>query len=106
LSSVAEYVGDDARHLHVGMTSSDVMDTAFALQLKEASAILIEDVKEMIRVLRKQALKYKDTPMIGRTHGVHAEPITFGIEVRRLARGDAAQSRAGSRPPPTMSRWG
>jgi adenylosuccinate lyase len=98
LSSVAEYVGDDARHLHVGMTSSDVMDTAFALQLKEASAILIEDVKEMIRVLRKQALKYKDTPMIGRTHGVHAEPITFGLkfavwheEMRRnLARLEAA----------------
>jgi adenylosuccinate lyase len=80
LSSVAEYVGDDARHLHVGMTSSDVMDTAFALQLKEASAILIDDVKEMIRVLRKQALKYKETPMIGRTHGVHAEPITFGLK--------------------------
>jgi len=98
LSSVAEYVGDDARHLHVGMTSSDVMDTAFALQLKEASAILIEDVKEMIRVLRKQALKYKETPMIGRTHGVHAEPITFGLkfaiwheEMRRnLARLEAA----------------
>jgi adenylosuccinate lyase len=98
LSSVAEYVGDDARHLHVGMTSSDVMDTAFALQLKEASALLIEDVKEMIRVLRKQALKYKETPMIGRTHGVHAEPITFGLkftiwheEMRRnLARLEAA----------------
>ena len=98
LSSVAEYVGDDARYLHVGMTSSDVMDTAFALQLKEASAILIEDVKEMIRVLRKQALKYKETPMIGRTHGVHAEPITFGLkfaiwheEMRRnLARLEAA----------------
>jgi adenylosuccinate lyase len=98
LSSVAEYVGDDARHLHVGMTSSDVMDTAFALQLKEASAILIDDVKEMIRVLRKQALKYKETPMIGRTHGVHAEPITFGLkfaiwheEMRRnLARLEAA----------------
>jgi adenylosuccinate lyase len=80
LSSVAEYVGDDARHIHVGMTSSDVMDTAFALQLKEASALLIEDVKEMIRTLRSQALKYKNTPMIGRTHGVHAEPITFGLK--------------------------
>ncbi len=98
LSSVAEYVGDDARHLHVGMTSSDVMDTAFALQLKEASELLIEDVKEMIRTLRKQAFKYKDTPMIGRTHGVHAEPITFGLkfaiwheEMRRnLARLEAA----------------
>jgi adenylosuccinate lyase len=80
LSSVAEYVGDDARYIHVGMTSSDVMDTAFALQLKEASALLIADVKEMIQTLRRQALKYKDTPMIGRTHGVHAEPITFGLK--------------------------
>jgi adenylosuccinate lyase len=80
LSSVAEHAGDDARHLHVGMTSSDVMDTAFALQLKEASALLIEDVKEMIKTLRGQALKYKETPMIGRTHGVHAEPITFGLK--------------------------
>jgi adenylosuccinate lyase len=79
LSSVAEYVGDDARYLHVGMTSSDVMDTAFALQLKEASAILVGDVKDLIKVLRRQAFKYKNVPMIGRTHGVHAEPITFGL---------------------------
>jgi adenylosuccinate lyase len=81
LSSVAEYVGDDARYIHVGMTSSDVMDTAFALQLKEASTILIEDVKELIKTLRRQALKYKNVPMIGRTHGVHAEPITFGLKI-------------------------
>jgi adenylosuccinate lyase len=81
LSSVAEYVGDDARYLHVGMTSSDVMDTAFGLQLKEASAILIEDVKDLIKTLRRQAIKYKNVPMIGRTHGVHAEPITFGLKI-------------------------
>jgi adenylosuccinate lyase len=81
LSSVAEYVGDDARYIHVGMTSSDVMDTAFALQLKEASSILIEDVKDLIKALRRQALKYKNVPMIGRTHGVHAEPITFGLKI-------------------------
>jgi adenylosuccinate lyase len=81
LSSVAEYVGDDARYLHVGMTSSDVMDTAFALQLKEASAILVGDVKDLIKVLRRQAFKYKNVPMIGRTHGVHAEPITFGLKI-------------------------
>jgi adenylosuccinate lyase len=81
LSSVAEYVGDDARYLHVGMTSSDVMDTAFALQLKEASAILLDDVKGLIKVLRRQAFKYKNVPMIGRTHGVHAEPITFGLKI-------------------------
>jgi adenylosuccinate lyase len=81
LSSVAEYVGGDARYLHVGMTSSDVMDTAFALQLKEASAILVGDVKDLIKVLRRQAFKYKNVPMIGRTHGVHAEPITFGLKI-------------------------
>ncbi|HEX9445028.1 MAG TPA: adenylosuccinate lyase [Candidatus Binatia bacterium] len=81
LSSVARYVGDDARYIHVGMTSSDVMDTAFALQLKEAAAILIEDVKNLLQALRRQAFKYKNTPMIGRTHGVHAEPTTFGLKL-------------------------
>ena len=81
LSSVAESIGDDARYLHVGMTSSDVMDTALALQFKEASAILVQDVKDLMRVLRRQAHKYKWTVMIGRTHGVHAEPITFGLKL-------------------------
>ena len=81
LSSVAEFVGDDARFLHVGMTSSDVMDTALALQLKAAASLLIEDVREIMRVLRRQAFRYKKIPMIGRTHGVHAEPITFGLKL-------------------------
>jgi adenylosuccinate lyase len=81
LSCVAESIGDDARFLHVGMTSSDVMDTALAIQLKDASAILIEDVKELMEVLRHQAFKYKWTVMIGRTHGMHAEPITFGLKL-------------------------
>lgn len=81
LSSVAESVGDDARFLHVGMTSSDVMDTALALQLKEASALLVGDVRELMGVLRRQAFRYKKVPMIGRTHGVHAEPITFGLKL-------------------------
>ena len=81
LSSVAEFVGDDARFLHVGMTSSDVMDTALALQLKAAASLLIEDVREILRVLRRQAFRYKKIPMIGRTHGVHAEPITFGLKL-------------------------
>jgi adenylosuccinate lyase len=80
LSSVAESIGDDARFLHLGMTSSDVMDTALAIQLKEAAAILIEDVQSLMKVLRRQAYKYKWTVMIGRTHGVHAEPITFGLK--------------------------
>ncbi len=81
LSSVAESIGDDARFLHVGMTSSDVMDTALAIQLKEAGSILIEDVRDLMKVLRRQAQKYKWTVMIGRTHGVHAEPITFGLKL-------------------------
>jgi adenylosuccinate lyase len=81
LSSVAESIGDDARYLHVGMTSSDVMDTALALQFKEASALLVQDIKDLMKVLRRQAAKYKWTVMIGRTHGVHAEPITFGLKL-------------------------
>jgi adenylosuccinate lyase len=80
LSSVAESIGDDARFLHLGMTSSDVMDTALAIQLREAAAILVEDVQSLMKVLRRQAYKYKSTVMIGRTHGVHAEPITFGLK--------------------------
>lgn len=81
LSAVAESVGDDARFLHLGMTSSDVMDTALAIQLKEASGILLRDIRDLMKVLRKQAFKYKSTVMIGRTHGVHAEPITFGLKL-------------------------
>jgi adenylosuccinate lyase len=80
LSSLAESIGDDARFLHLGMTSSDVMDTALAIQLREAAAILVEDVQSLMKVLRRQAYKYKSTVMIGRTHGVHAEPITFGLK--------------------------
>ncbi len=81
LSSVAESIGDDARYLHVGMTSSDVMDTALAIQFKEASAIIEQDIKNLMKVLRRQARKYKWTVQIGRTHGVHAEPITFGLKL-------------------------
>ena len=81
LSSVAEFIGDDARYLHVGMTSSDVMDTALAVQFKEASAIIEQDLRDLLKVLRRQARKYKWTVMIGRTHGVHAEPITFGLKL-------------------------
>src|SRR5574341_243761 len=81
LSSVAESIGGDARYLHVGMTSSDVMDTALAIQFKEASAIIDEDIKNLMKVLRRQARKHKWTVQIGRTHGVHAEPITFGLKL-------------------------
>lgn len=81
LSSVADSLGEDARFLHVGMTSSDVMDTALALQLKEASSLLVKDVEEFMEVLKTRAFRYKKLPMIGRTHGVHAEPITFGLKL-------------------------
>lgn len=81
LTCIAESIGDDARFLHVGMTSSDVMDTALAIQLREASAILLQDIHELMKILRRQAFKYKSTVMIGRTHGVHAEPITFGLKL-------------------------
>ncbi len=81
LSCLAESLGDDARFIHLGMTSSDVLDTALALQLKEASALLSKDVRKLMAVLRRQAVKYKKVPMIGRTHGIHAEPITFGLKL-------------------------
>ena len=81
LNTVAESIGEESRYIHLGMTSSDVMDTALSLQLIEASDILAEDIKELISVLAGLAIKYKHTPMTGRTHGVHAEPITFGLKL-------------------------
>ena len=79
LTSVSEHVGEESRFIHLGLTSSDVLDTAFALQLRDASVILIEDIKKVLEVLKKQAFTYKETPMIGRTHGIHAEPKTLGL---------------------------
>lgn len=81
LTSVAEKVGPPSRYIHLGMTSYDIVDTAFALQLKRAAGIIIDDIEELLGVLKKQALKYKMTPMIGRSHGIHAEPITFGLKL-------------------------
>ncbi len=81
LSAVAESGGDPVRYLHLGLTSSDIMDTAFAVQLKEAADRLLAGVDVLLAVLKRQAYRYKDTPMIGRTHGIHAEPITFGLKV-------------------------
>jgi adenylosuccinate lyase len=81
LGSVAESVGEESRYIHLGLTSSDVMDTATSLQLVEASDILIQDVKELIGVLAQRAIEHKFTLMMGRTHGVHAEPITFGLKL-------------------------
>jgi adenylosuccinate lyase len=81
LTQVGETVGDDARHLHLGMTSSDLVDTAFALTLCRALDLLGKEVEALHAVTRAAALRYKDTPMVGRTHGIHAEPITFGLKI-------------------------
>ncbi len=81
LQNIAENVGDDARFIHMGLTSSDALDTGLSVQMREACDILIEDVKNCLRVLRRKALRYKGTLMIGRTHSVHAEPITFGFKL-------------------------
>lgn len=79
LTCVSEYVGEESRYIHFGLTSSDVLDTSFALQLRDAATIIVDDLKQVIEVLRGLAYKHKYTPMIGRTHGIHAEPITLGL---------------------------
>jgi adenylosuccinate lyase len=81
LSAVAESLGDESRFIHLGLTSSDVIDTALSLQLVEAAELLTQDIKELVSVLAEKAIKYKYTPMIGRTHGVHAEPTSFGLKL-------------------------
>ncbi len=79
LTSVSEHVGDDSRYIHKGLTSSDVLDTALAVLMREAADIIIKDIKNLKTVLKDNALKYKDTLQMGRSHGIHAEPTTFGL---------------------------
>jgi len=81
LGSVSESLGDESRFIHLGLTSSDVMDTALSLQMVEAAELLTQDIKDLISVLARLAMEHKYTPMIGRTHGVHAEPISFGLKL-------------------------
>ncbi len=81
LTAVAERVGPASRHIHLGLTSSDVLDTALACQMREAADLLLADVEGLERVLTDLALKHQNTVMIGRTHGVHAEPTTFGLKL-------------------------
>ncbi len=81
LTNVAEYVGPSARYIHRGLTSSDVLDTALAVQMLQAMDILIADVKTVRKAAAAKARKYKFTPMMGRSHGIHAEPITFGLKM-------------------------
>jgi adenylosuccinate lyase len=80
-TAVAEIVGPEARWFHYGLTSNDVVDTAQALLIGQASRILLQDLRNLMEVLQRRAYEFKDTPMVGRTHGVHAEPITFGLKL-------------------------
>ncbi|MBI2963351.1 MAG: adenylosuccinate lyase [Deltaproteobacteria bacterium] len=99
LSAVAERGGDPVRHLHLGLTSSDVMDTAYAVQLKEAADRLLAGLDRLLDAVRAQAFRHKRLPMIGRTHGIHAEPITLGLKLAhwwaelRRDRGRLARAR-------------
>ncbi len=81
VTNVAQYIGKDAQYLHAGLTSSDVLDTTLGVQLKAAAEILIDDINQLLKALAKKARLYKDTACIGRTHGVHAEPTTFGLKL-------------------------
>jgi adenylosuccinate lyase len=81
LGAVAESLGEESRYIHLGLTSSEVIDTALSLVLVEASRLLTEDIKELISVLGERAMEHKYTIMMGRTHGVHAEPTTFGLKL-------------------------
>lgn len=99
LTSVADYIGDDSRFVHLGLTSSDVLDTSFAMLLNESSEMIIADIKRLMDVIKKRAMEHKNTPMMGRSHGIHAEPVTFGLKMalwydemrRNLRRMEAAR---------------
>src|ERR1700746_1467 len=94
LTHLAEIVGPDARFVHQGLTSSDVLDTCFSVQLARAADLLVADIDSLLAALRRRAFEYKLTPTIGRPHGVHAEPTTFGL---KLAGAYAEFSRARDR---------
>ena len=81
LTSITEKAGKDAKYLHKGMTSSDILDTCFNLQLKQSGKILLKDIDQLLSSIKKQAIKYKYTLCIGRSHGIHAEPTTFGLKM-------------------------
>jgi adenylosuccinate lyase len=81
LTNVGEYVGPDSRFIHLGMTSSDVLDTALAVQMKQSADLLLKDLEALKTVLARRAKEFKHTIMIGRTHGIHAEPTTFGLKM-------------------------
>ena len=94
LTNVGEHVGDEARYIHLGLTSSDVIDTGFSVQLRQASDLIIADLDMLLKTLKRRILEYKNTVCVGRSHGVHAEPTTFGM---KLAGHYAAFARARAR---------
>ena len=81
LTSVSDYIGDDSRFVHLGLTSSDVLDTSFAMLLKESAELIIDDIKRLMAVIKVRAYEHKMTPQMGRSHGIHAEPVTFGLKM-------------------------
>ncbi|UCF02114.1 MAG: adenylosuccinate lyase [Deltaproteobacteria bacterium] len=81
LTSVAEHVGEPARYIHLGLTSSDILDTSLALLLRDAADILLDDIQALLAVLKRRAHEHRHTVMIGRSHGIHAEPVTFGLKL-------------------------
>jgi adenylosuccinate lyase len=101
LTNVGEYVGPESRYIHLGMTSSDVLDTCLAVQMKQSGELLLEDLRGLATVLARRAKEFKTTVMVGRTHGIHAEPVTFGLKLalwydetrRNIARMTAATER-------------
>ena len=93
LTHLAEFVGPEARFVHLGLTSSDVLDTCLAVQLRRASDILIVDVDQLLAALKRRAFEHKSTPTIGRSHGIHAEPTTFGLKLA-VAYAEFARARA------------
>ncbi len=81
LTNVAEHVGPDSRYIHKGLTSSDILDTSMAYLLREAGKIILNDCDNLMTAIKKRAFEHKNTVMIGRSHGIHAEPITFGLKM-------------------------
>ena len=103
LTNLAEHVGPEARFVHQGMTSSDVLDTCLNVQLVRAADLLIEDTDKLLAVLKRRAFEHKDTVTIGRSHGIHAEPTTFGLKLAQayaeFVTASGWWSRAGKSPP-------
>jgi adenylosuccinate lyase len=98
LTSVAEHVGPDSRFIHMGMTSSDVLDTSYAMLLKESGEMILEGIRQLMVVLKRRAMEHKMTPMMGRSHAIHAEPVTFGLKMAiwydEMRRNEARMERA------------